>query len=117
MFDLFFSIYYGGDFRRIIDITLFLIGYFLTQYNFHIYPSLPSTCSLLPESARWLIVKGRHSEADVIIQRAAKVNGKDVTSVRSSDGVTLDGKSSFSLRMLVKYPVVFLRVLIVCYIW
>ncbi|KAG0711091.1 Organic cation transporter protein [Chionoecetes opilio] len=34
---------------------------------------------IIPESARWLIAKGRSQEAQVILMKAAKVNGQEIT--------------------------------------
>lgn len=36
-------------------------------------------CRVIPESARWLISKGRLKEADEIIQRVSQVNGVKLT--------------------------------------
>ena len=38
-------------------------------------------CSILPESPRWLLAKGRVEEARKVLERAAKVNGAKLSHV------------------------------------
>ncbi|VDN53705.1 unnamed protein product [Dracunculus medinensis] len=80
-----------GIFFALGQVFLGVMAYFFRNYQYlQLVISLPSVMflsywwlfitqqvfRLVPESARWLISLKRFEEADVILQRAAKINGK-----------------------------------------
>ncbi|VDM29307.1 unnamed protein product [Toxocara canis] len=71
----------SGIFFAIGQVILGTLAYFIRNYQYlQLAISLPAIMFfvywwLVPESARWLISQQRFEEADVILQRAARMNG------------------------------------------
>uniref|UniRef100_A0A914ZH12 Major facilitator superfamily (MFS) profile domain-containing protein n=5 Tax=Parascaris univalens TaxID=6257 RepID=A0A914ZH12_PARUN len=71
----------SGIFFAIGQVILGTLAYFIRNYQYlQLAISLPAAVFfvywwLVPESARWLISQRRFSEADKILQRAARMNG------------------------------------------
>ncbi|XP_071542407.1 organic cation transporter protein-like isoform X2 [Panulirus ornatus] len=70
-----------------------LIAYFVRQWrNLQLCISVPSALLLLyywilPESPRWLMMKGRHQKGIDILKKAAKVNGKSLPPQEEIDAI------------------------------
>ncbi|KJH51908.1 transporter, major facilitator family protein [Dictyocaulus viviparus] len=74
----------AGGFYAFGEVILAGMAYFLTDYRLlHAVIALPSLIFLsywwlIPESARWLVTKHRYEEADIILHKAARINGSYV---------------------------------------
>ncbi|XP_048774399.2 organic cation transporter protein-like isoform X1 [Ostrea edulis] len=71
---------------------------------------------LVPESPRWLISQGRNEEANVILQKIAKVNGTKVSPdvVRN---LTIKKEKTGSFKDLLKSKTMCIRAIILCFNW
>ncbi|XP_061189312.1 organic cation transporter protein-like [Saccostrea echinata] len=71
---------------------------------------------LVPESPRWLISQGRHEEANVILQKIAKVNGTKV-SPESVKSLIIKKEKTGSFMDLLKSKTMCLRAAILSFNW
>ncbi|XP_061178604.1 organic cation transporter protein-like [Saccostrea echinata] len=71
---------------------------------------------LIPESPRWLISQGRHEEANVILQRIAKVNGTTM-SPEIAKNLIIKKENVGSFRDLLKSKIMCLRAVILSFNW
>lgn len=73
-----------GLFFALGQIVLGALAYFIRDYqHLQLAISLPALIFvaywwIVPESARWLISQKRFQEADAILQRAARINGREI---------------------------------------
>ncbi|KAH9505609.1 hypothetical protein Btru_056021 [Bulinus truncatus] len=73
---------------------------------------------VVPESARWLIHKGRMTEAKTIIKNAANMNGRCIPDFMLSRDTDEDpAVRSESILSLFKHPALLLRALIIFFNW
>uniref|UniRef100_A0A2C9JZ25 Major facilitator superfamily (MFS) profile domain-containing protein n=1 Tax=Biomphalaria glabrata TaxID=6526 RepID=A0A2C9JZ25_BIOGL len=103
---------------------LCLLAYFLRDWQ---HLQLAASCPiilfsgyfcLVPESARWLIRKGRNSEAKSIIRKAAKINERKLPGFVFTDETTEEPTiKSESILSLLKCPTLLIRALIVFLNW
>ncbi|XP_050391448.1 organic cation transporter protein [Patella vulgata] len=71
---------------------------------------------LIPESARWLLSKGRNEEAEEIIRKAAKVNNTELPP-KLFDKSTLDDGPKAKIWQLFTTPSLLFRTLIIFFNW
>lgn len=71
---------------------------------------------LIPESPRWLISQGRNEEANVILQKMAKVNGTKLSPDVVAN-LTIKKEKSGSFKDLIKSKTMCLRAVILCFNW
>ncbi|GFO03507.1 organic cation transporter protein [Plakobranchus ocellatus] len=103
-----------------------MLSYLLRDWrHLQLAASLPGvffvffTC-LIPESARWLAEKGRYAEAEDILGRMAKGNGKNLTSkihLRTETQGEEPHQKAQSLTMLLRCPPLLLRLAVVLFNW
>nr|CAD7456246.1 unnamed protein product [Timema tahoe] len=95
----------------------FVIAHLLMVSTFSVYPSFARfvlqsvtiVCRILPESSRWLLSKGRQTEAKQILNKVAKTNNvvipekvlDNLGAVTTNDD---EGKGKHSALDLVRYP-------------
>ena len=71
----------------------------------------------IPESARWLLQKGKTEEATKIIKKAAEVNGVTLSEkARKLEDIEMEGENEKLWHMLT-HPVLLVRSLIVFFNW
>ena len=71
----------------------------------------------IPESARWLLQKGKTEEATKIIKKAAEVNGVILSEkARKLEDIEMEGENEKLWHMLT-HPVLLVRSLIVFFNW
>jgi len=86
--------------------------------------------SFLPESVRWLVVKGRYAEAREGFEEAARMNNKEIPAEwlilpenekekEAGDGAKTNNSSSAlgTLWEILKTPCLLKRLLILCTVW
>ncbi|KAF6024790.1 hypothetical protein EB796_016902 [Bugula neritina] len=102
-------------------LLLIAIGYAIRIWKYiQLAISLPTLLFisyywLLPESARWLLVKGRNAEAEQVIVNVAKTNGKVVpTDILSK---LEEPKRAEKLKALKRAPRLLCRTLVVLFNW
>lgn len=71
---------------------------------------------LIPESPRWLISQGRNEEANVILQKMAKVNGTKLSPDVVAN-LTIKKEKTGSFKDLLKSKTMCLRAVILCFNW
>lgn len=71
---------------------------------------------LIPESPRWLISQGRNDEANVILQKMAKVNGTKLSPDVVAN-LTIKKEKTGSFKDLLKSKTMCLRAVILCFNW
>nr|XP_022328515.1 organic cation transporter protein-like isoform X2 [Crassostrea virginica] len=71
---------------------------------------------LIPESPRWLISQGRNEEANVILQKMAKVNGTKL-SPDVVKNLTIKEQKTGSFKDLLKSRTMCIRAAILCFNW
>uniref|UniRef100_A0A5S6QYI4 MFS domain-containing protein n=1 Tax=Trichuris muris TaxID=70415 RepID=A0A5S6QYI4_TRIMR len=121
----------AGVFFSLGQVCLGSLAYLFDRYDFlQLAISLPAVffCSyywLVPESARWLMAKGRLDEAVAVLRRAAKFNGRSLPD-RITEIIELEPHSNEahksknakpSVGDLFRRPVLRRRSLVVFYVW
>ncbi|RCN35871.1 transporter, major facilitator family protein [Ancylostoma caninum] len=115
----------AGAFYAFGEMILAGMAYAITDYRIlHAAIALPSLIFLsywwlVPESARWLVTKERYEEADVILHKAARINGSYVPD-RWWEQLEMSQNSkytSFGLFDLVRTPKMRMRTLICFFLW
>lgn len=71
---------------------------------------------MIPESPRWLISQGRNEEANVILQKMAKVNGTKLSPDVVAN-LTIKKEKTGSFKDLLKSKTMCLRAVILCFNW
>ncbi|XP_048766836.2 organic cation transporter protein-like [Ostrea edulis] len=73
---------------------------------------------LVPESTRWLVVRGRHKEAEIIFRHAAKVNKRRcpdrILTVEENEATV---RRHVSIRKVLTYPCLIFRFIFICLNW
>ncbi|CAL1531633.1 unnamed protein product [Lymnaea stagnalis] len=100
------------------------LAYFLRDWQ---HLQLAASCPIVlfsaffvvvPESARWLIGRGRHAEARAIVLRAARTNGRSLPAAVLTDSeVDEKAQQSDSIMALLKCPPLLIRALITFLNW
>jgi len=75
---------------------------------------------LVPESPRWLLVRGNKEEAEEILEKAAEMNGKQISGVKNSTKIDKEVKTdvkSSTLIDLFRTPCMRQSTLIMYYLW
>ncbi|CAJ0607676.1 unnamed protein product [Cylicocyclus nassatus] len=115
----------AGAFYAFGEMLLSGMAYFLTDYRIlHAAIALPSLIFitywwLVPESARWLVTKERYEEADVILHKAARMNGSYVPD-KWWELLQMSQNSkytSFGTIDLVRTPKMRIRTLVCFFLW
>ncbi|KAJ1363753.1 hypothetical protein KIN20_023683 [Parelaphostrongylus tenuis] len=114
-----------GVFYAIGEILLAGLAYAITDYRLlQAAIALPSLVFisywwLVPESARWLVTKERYEEADVILKKAARINGTCVPERwwDKLQSVQNNKQQALSVIDLVRTPNMRKRTLVCCYKW
>ena len=75
-----------------------------------------SICSFLPESPRWLYGTGRKKEAGLLLEKAAKYNGKEASS-KLLDNVVLEKKEAGKIWLLFSDRRLGVRTVIIYFNW
>ncbi|CEF60776.1 Solute carrier family 22 member 13 [Strongyloides ratti] len=123
------SVFTGGFFA-IGQIILGILAYYIRDYRYlHISIALPTILFLsyqffVPESPRWLVSKKRYSEADKILNKAAKMNNssmpekwwEEIESLNDSE-VNKTKKKHLTYSDLFKTPKIRLRSIVAFFIW
>ncbi|VDM58672.1 unnamed protein product [Angiostrongylus costaricensis] len=115
----------AGAFYAVGEVMLAGMAYVLTDYRLlHAAIALPSLIFisywwLVPESARWLVTKEQYEEADVILQKAARINGSCVPERWWEKlQITQNNKyQAFSMIDLVRTPNMRKRTLVCFFLW
>lgn len=117
-----FAAFYVHDFRNLMRI-FYTPGLFLIVYFW-----------LVPESVRWLLVKGNVDRATGILKRTARVNGKElseksiesmklkyssVSKINNLDGTVANDNPSLtqSISSILRSRTLCFRLLVCCYQW
>ncbi|KAK6732815.1 hypothetical protein RB195_016908 [Necator americanus] len=115
----------AGAFYAFGEMILAGMAYVITDYRvLHAAIALPSLIFLsywwlVPESARWLVTKERYEEADVILHKAARINGSYVPEKWWEQlEISQNSKyTSFGITDLVRTPKMRRRTLVCFFLW
>eukprot|EP00088_Acartia_fossae_P013335 TRINITY_DN16988_c0_g1_i5.p1 TRINITY_DN16988_c0_g1~~TRINITY_DN16988_c0_g1_i5.p1 ORF type:complete len:543 (+),score=70.92 TRINITY_DN16988_c0_g1_i5:58-1686(+) len=72
---------------------------------------------LVPESPKWLLVKGYEKEAEAILDKAAKMNNMQGKVVRSSGAKVTTDKQDWSYSEILRSPHTIVCALVMFYLW
>lgn len=93
---------------------LFISNYLINVIRFY---------SFLPESIRWLVIKGRNEEAKQMVQRIATFNKRPLPekefnkAIESREKLETNDQKSYTIVDLLRYPVLRKRSLILGLAW